>query len=315
MPKISALNMKVILLAAALTLSGSLSGCSLLLKRFINPEVKEVPVEAPTDLAARVLDQERAGQILFVDNRENRFPARLKSAFQFDGKPYVVVVTDVGTVANQAMVLSVQEPFPGGVRFAIVDNKKEFQAVTEFLAKHRSLLKGNLKRSGSPPPAKSSFDLTMDSLKLEDGWFNIIASGKYRGQPYKIKILIQDHMEPALKPDGSMNPLRPVYAQAVKFISLGKESDPFIADLTGAFQVLDGTEKMNAKTFFGCLPQMRKPFNVARDVTVLKLYMLEPDRGDAYCDCNFLVNAASRKLTIKMELDRFKVGLVRSLSQ
>ena len=72
MPKISALNMKVILLAAALTLSGSLSGCSLLLKRFINPEVKEVPVEAPTDLAARVLDQERAGQILFVDNQIGR---------------------------------------------------------------------------------------------------------------------------------------------------------------------------------------------------------------------------------------------------
>ncbi|MCA0315464.1 MAG: hypothetical protein LCH63_16735 [Candidatus Melainabacteria bacterium] len=292
----------------------SLSGCSLFLKQVLNPDVKETPVEVSEALKNRVLREERGGWVRFKDNQQDAFEARLLSAFSLNGKDYVVATTTEGVVPNQILVLAVKEPYKNGTSFEIIYNKKEFQDVTAFLSKHKSLIKGNLKHDDKTSRLKEASELKIKSIKLEGTYYEVQAVGERFGTPFEVKISILKGMEPALLPDGAQNPKRLLYRKAVKIESLGGVSDPFIDQLTSDFQIIDGTDKMNQLTTFECWPWTKKSFDIMKDEVDLRLFMMDKGRSTEYTDWHLIVNVPAKILKIKADRELFRRGLVRSLS-
>ncbi len=292
----------------------SLSGCSLFLKQVLNPDVKETPVEVSEALKSRVLREERGGWVRFKDNQQDAFEARLLSAFSLSGKDYVVATTTEGVVPNQILVLAVKEPYKNGTSFEIIYDKKEFQGVTAFLSKHKSLIKGNLKHDDKASRLKEASELKVKSIKLEGTYYEVQAVGERFGTPFEVKISILKGMEPALLPDGAQNPKRLLYRKAVKIESLGSSSDPFIDQLTSDFQIIDGTDKMNQLTTFECWPWTKKSFDIMKDEVDLRLFMMDKGRSTEYTDWHLIVNVPAKTLKIKADRELFRRGLVRSLS-
>ncbi|OPZ91111.1 MAG: hypothetical protein BWY75_00456 [bacterium ADurb.Bin425] len=292
----------------------SLSGCSLFLKQVLNPDVKETPVEVSKDLQARVLREERAGWVRFKDNQNDAFEARLLSAFSLNGKDYVVATTTEGVVPNQILVLAVKEPYKNGTSFEIIYNKKEFKEVTEFLSKHKSLIKGNLKHDDKATRLKEASELKIKSIKLDGSYYEVQAVGERYGTPFELKVYILKGMEPALLPNGTQNPKRLLYRKAVKIVSLGSISNPFIDQLTSDFQIIDGTDKMNESTTFECWPWTKKSFDIMKDEVDLRLFMMDKGRSTEYTDWHLIVNVPAKSLKLKADRELFRRGLVRSLS-
>lgn len=307
-----------LLLVFALT-AASLSGCSLLLKNALVREVDEGPIAAPPALVEDIRKEERNGYVPFVDKRNYKYTAIIKSAFNFEGKDYAVSMTGEGHNSKQVLILQVVRPFAGALRFTVINDTTEFEKVTKFLAKHRNLIRGNMPqviaKDNKPKPLSGEHTFDVDSYKLVDGWYRILASSSFNGVKYQLEFKIQDGLSPALMPDGTQNKLCNVAMQSVRIMPVNPTSSLYLKQMSQKFQIIEGGDVMKGQSIFSCLPQMNHPFKLNKEKVVLRLYQLEKGESRNYCDAKLTSDLPNKKITLDVDHKMFYTPFLRYISE
>lgn len=308
-----------LLLVASLT-SGSLSGCSLLLKNVFVREVDEGPIAAPPALVEDIRKEERNGYVPFLDKRNYKYTAVIKSAFNFEGKDYAVAMTGEGHNSKQVLILQVMRPYVGALRFSVINDTAEFEKVTKFLAKHKNLVRGNMpqvivKENTKPPALSGDVTFDVDSYKLVDGWYQILASSSFNDIKYQLEFKIQDGLEPALLPNGTQNKLCHVALQSVRMMPVNPKSNLYLKQMSQKFKIIEGGDVLRAQSIFSCLPQMNHPFKLAKEKVVLRLYQLEKGESGNYCDAKLTSDLPNKKITVDVDSKMFYTPFLRYISE